>query len=77
MGRSDRSLVPGAIDSQVLERLADRLFAGTLDWAFFLQAKDLAVTVASMKAVEKEGVSVDTFACDHFSYFRSKAGRFC
>jgi pimeloyl-ACP methyl ester carboxylesterase len=70
----DRSLVPEAVESQVLERLADRLFAGTLDMAFFGQPNDLAATVASMKAVEKEGVSVDNVACDHFSYFNSETG---
>jgi pimeloyl-ACP methyl ester carboxylesterase len=70
----DRSLVPEAVGSQVLERLAERLFAGTLDMAFFGQPNDLAATVASMKAVEKEGVSVDNVACDHFSYFNSETG---
>ncbi len=71
----DRSLVPEAIESAVLERLAERLFAGTLGVAFFGQPNDLAVTVASIKAIEKEGSSEATVvACDHFSYFNSEAG---
>jgi pimeloyl-ACP methyl ester carboxylesterase len=74
----DRSLVPGAVEPAVLERLMERLLGETVDGAFCRQANDLAVTVASVKAIEPEEGAylaiLDNIACDHLTYFTSEAG---
>jgi len=78
----DRSLIPGAMEAGVLERLVQTLFVGSaarvVDLAFLGQPNDLAVTVASMTAVNKEETAkltiFDNIACDHLTYFSSEAG---
>ena len=78
----DRSLVPGAMEAGVLERLVQTLFVGSaarvVELAFLGQPNDLAVTVASMTAVQKEETAqltiFDNIACDHLTYFTSEAG---
>jgi len=74
----DRSLVPGAVEPAVLERLMQRLLGENVDGAFFRQANDLAVTVASAKAIEPEEGAyltvLDDIACDHLTYFTRDPG---
>lgn len=79
---ADRSLVPGAMEAGVLEQLVQRLFVGSadrvVDLAFLGQPNDLAVTVASITAVQKEETAklkvFDNIACDHLTYFSCEAG---
>ncbi|MEA5599367.1 hypothetical protein, partial [Rivularia sp. UHCC 0363] len=65
------------------KRLMQKLFGtavdGVVNMAFLKQPNDIAVTLESIKSVSKERnpqpriISPDA-ACDHLTYFTSKAG---
>ena len=85
----DRSLIPAAmqvnseLQSSPVQRLMQKLFDKTVDkvvdLAFFRQPNDIAVSLRSIKNVSDNRIpppkilAPDT-ACDHLTYFTSKAG---
>ena len=84
----DRSLIPAAMQveslrSSSLQRLMQKLFGKAVDkvvdLAFFQQPNDIAVSLTSIKNVNSNRVPpprilVPDTACDHLTYFTSKAG---
>jgi pimeloyl-ACP methyl ester carboxylesterase len=85
----DRSIVPAAtalqqdLRSSPLQRLMQKLFGKAVDrvvdLAFFSQANDIAVTLASIKSVSSHRspqprILVPDAACDHLTYFTHQAG---
>ncbi|MEW6497216.1 MAG: peptidase C14 caspase catalytic subunit p20, partial [Cyanobacteriota bacterium] len=85
----DRSIVPAAIEAQPgknsssLKRLMERLFGKAVDkvvnLTFFEQPNDIAVTLASIKSVSstrspQPRILLPDAACDHLTYFTTKAG---
>jgi pimeloyl-ACP methyl ester carboxylesterase len=85
----DRSLVPAAMQveselrSSPLQRLIQKLFNKAVDkvvdLAFFRQPNDIAVSLTSIKNVSSNRIPppkilVPDTACDHLTYFTSKAG---
>lgn len=85
----DRSIVPAAmqVESQLqsspLQRLMQKLFNKTVDkvvdLAFFKQPNDIAVSLTSIKNVSDNRIPpprilIPDTACDHLTYFTSKAG---
>jgi hypothetical protein len=85
----DRSIVSGATEVQknkrspLLHRLMHKLFDPVVDkvvdWTFFSQPNDIAVTVASIKSVSlkrspKPRILLPDTACDHLTYFTEPAG---
>ncbi|NEQ26955.1 MAG: peptidase C14 caspase catalytic subunit p20, partial [Microcoleus sp. SIO2G3] len=84
----DRSLVPAAIQAEALQssplqrlmqKLFDKAVDKVVDLAFFKQPNDIAVSLASIKNVSDNRVPppkilVPDTACDHLTYFTSKAG---
>jgi pimeloyl-ACP methyl ester carboxylesterase len=85
----DRSIVPGAtalqqdLRSSPLQRLMQKLFGKAVDrvvdLAFFSQANDIAVTLASIKSVSSNRspqprILLPDAACDHLTYFTHQAG---
>jgi pimeloyl-ACP methyl ester carboxylesterase len=85
----DRSIRPEALQtdpgkqSSQIQRLIEKLFGRAVnrvvDVVFFQQPNDIAVTLESIKSVSANRtpkpriISPDT-ACDHFTYFTTKAG---
>ncbi|HAX76430.1 MAG TPA: peptidase C14 caspase catalytic subunit p20 [Cyanobacteria bacterium UBA11372] len=85
----DRSIVSGATDIQpnkhspllkrLMQKLFDPLVDKVVDWTFFSQPNDIAVTVASIKSVSlkrspKPRIVLPDTACDHLTYFTHPAG---
>ncbi|MBE9225072.1 caspase family protein [Phormidium sp. LEGE 05292] len=85
----DRSILPAAmqVESQLqsspLQRLMQKLFNKAVDkvvdLAFFQQPNDIAVSLKSIKKVSDNRIPppkilVPDTACDHLTYFTSKAG---
>ncbi|MBW4546792.1 MAG: caspase family protein [Symplocastrum torsivum CPER-KK1] len=85
----DRSIVPAAMETQLgkdsssLKRLMERLFGKAVDkvvnLTFFEQPNDIAVTLASIKSVSatrspQPKILLPDAACDHLTYFTTKAG---
>jgi pimeloyl-ACP methyl ester carboxylesterase len=85
----DRSLLPAAMQveselrSSPLQRLMQKLFNKAVDkvvdLAFFRQPNDIAVSLTSIKNVSSNRIPppkilVPDTACDHLTYFTSKAG---
>jgi pimeloyl-ACP methyl ester carboxylesterase len=85
----DRSVIPAAmhveseLQSSPLQRLMQKLFDKAVDkvvdLAFFKQPNDIAVSLRSIKNVSDNRIPppkilVPDTACDHLTYFTSKAG---
>ncbi|MFB2877802.1 caspase family protein [Floridanema aerugineum] len=85
----DRSLASKAIEvdpnkkSSAVQRLVQNLFGKTvdrvIDWTFFSQPNDIAVSIASIKSVScdrtpQPRILLPDAACNHLSYFTDKAG---
>lgn len=84
----ERSLIPAAMQgeslpSSPLQRLMQKLFGKAVDkvvdLTFFQQPNDIAVSLTSIKNVNSNRVPppkilVPNTACDHLTYFTSKAG---
>jgi pimeloyl-ACP methyl ester carboxylesterase len=85
----DRSIVSGATEVQpnkrspllqrLLHKLFDPLVDKVVDWTFFAQPNDIAVTVASIKSVSlkrspRPRILLPDTACDHLTYFTHPAG---
>ena len=85
----DRSLIPGAIETQPelqtspVQRLMQRLFGKAVDkvvdLAFFHQPNDIAVILASIKSVSANRlpqplILLPDATCDHLTYFTNHAG---
>ena len=69
--------------SSSIQRLIQKLFGKTVDrvvdWTFFSQPNDIAVTIASIKSVSCDRtpppiILLPDAACDHLSYFTDQAG---
>ncbi|MEG4146590.1 caspase family protein [Microcoleus sp. Pol12B5] len=85
----DRSIVAKAKEvdpdkkSSSIQRLVQKLFGNSVDrvvdWTFFSQPNDIAVTIASIKSVKGDRtpqpkILLPDAACNHLSYFTDKAG---
>ncbi|MEG5172819.1 caspase family protein [Microcoleus sp. B3-D7] len=85
----DRSIVAKAkkVDSEKksssIQRLVQKLFGKSVDrvvdWTFFSQPNDIAVSIASIKSVKGDRTPQPTIllpdaACNHLGYFTEKAG---
>ena len=77
------SIIPATVEGDRLERLLSRLslqrvLHATASLAFLRTPNDIAVSVASAKALPKDWMpkpQVTEVACDHVTFFNSSAGR--
>jgi len=85
----DRSLVSKVIEvdpdkqSSAIQRLVQKVFGKSVDrvvdWTFFSEPNDIAVTMASIKSVScdrtpQPRILLPDAACNHLTYFTDKAG---
>jgi hypothetical protein len=85
----DRSIVPAAMQveselqsgslQQLMQKLFDKAVDKVVDSAFFSQPNDIVVSLTSIKNVSSNRIPppkilVPDTACDHLTYFTSKAG---